>query len=90
MPADDGDTGSPPTARVADIDGGPPSRTARAQRRKTVMPLIWSVLGILIVLVFVAFLAPRFGYGPKPAPASAAAASSALSGPPSSAPAKLR
>jgi hypothetical protein len=35
-------------------DGEPDGKEAQAQRQETVMPLVWSVLGALLVIGFVA------------------------------------
>ena len=42
----------------------PTGEEAREQRRETAMPLFWAAIGILIVIVFVAFLTMRSGYRP--------------------------
>jgi hypothetical protein len=44
-----------------DNDLPPTGDEARAQRVQTAMPLVWAVLGLLVVLVFVLVLAGRRG-----------------------------
>ena len=76
---------SPDPRRGADRDDLPPSgHEARARGRATTMPLVWAVLGLLVVVAFVALLGLRLGYGPSPVPANPPAAPS-----PSSAPAPV-
>ena len=65
-----------------DNDLPPTGDEARAQRSQTAMPLIWALLGLLVVLVFVLVLASRRGGPPTTnarvaSPAAAAAASRA-------------
>jgi len=47
-----------------DNDLPPTGDEARAQRDETAMPLVWAVLGLLVVLVFVLVLASRRGGSP--------------------------
>ena len=53
----------------------PTGEEARAQRRETAMPLFWGIIGVLIVIVFVAFLTMRSGYRPFSATGRSAAPS---------------
>ena len=63
------DTDKPPLPKGANANGDdlpPRGEEARAQRRETVMPLVWLGLGLLVVIVFVAVLAMRSDYRPFP------------------------
>ncbi|HEY5107672.1 MAG TPA: hypothetical protein VII73_13040 [Caulobacteraceae bacterium] len=61
-----------------DDDLPPTGDEARAQRTATLMPLIWSALGLLVVIAFVMVLLGRHGPPPTsdaastPVPAAAA------------------
>jgi hypothetical protein len=50
---------------MEDEPSGPPSEEAEAQRLETVSPLIWTMIGTLVVLGFVAVLAGLGRPNPK-------------------------
>jgi len=63
-----------------DDDLPPTGDEAQAQRAQTAMPLVWAVLGLLVVLVFVLVLASRRG-GPPTSNARVVSPPAAAAGP---------
>lgn len=79
--------------QASESDDLPPTGDdARAQQERPYMAIIWSVLGLLAILLFVVLVGLHFGRGPSPLPgyppaAPRPTASPAPVGPP---PAKIR